>query len=111
MKQLRIGRIAKVTEELIHHYIRGYFDGDGSVFLEKQSGKIKSSFVFSSKQLAENFKTELTKFGIKVSNIHKKTNSDRCWYFNISYIQTEKLKRFMYRDSSIHMKRKYDTFN
>jgi intein-encoded DNA endonuclease-like protein len=25
-----------ISEELIPHFIRGYFDGDGSVFLHKQ---------------------------------------------------------------------------
>lgn len=110
MKQLRTGNIATVPEEYIHHYIRGYFDGDGSVFWDKRASRIQSNFVFSSEQLAEDFKIELIKHEIKVSNVHKKTSSNHCWYFNISYLQTNKLREFMYRDSSIYMKRKYQKF-
>lgn len=109
IKQLRTGMIAHATDWM-HHYIRGYFDGDGSVFLEKQSGKIKSNFVFSSENLAKEFKIILANQGIKASNVHIKTSSNKCWYFNISYGQTIKLRHYLYKDSSVYMNRKYQKF-
>ena len=106
----RNDRIPKVPKQYLHHYIRGYFDGDGSVYFEKQSQRYKSSFVFSSKTLATSFKNILELHEIKASNIHVKTNSKHCWYFTLSYQQTERLGKFMYKNSSIYMSRKYQTF-
>jgi hypothetical protein len=110
-QELRSNKIINIPEEMIHHYIRGYFDGDGSIYFSKQVNDYKSSFVFSSEELAVDFKNELELQGIKVSNIHQKTNSKHCWYFQLSYRQTELLGKFMYKDSNLYMNRKYQQFN
>lgn len=102
--------VPPIPEELLHHYIRGYFDGDGSVYLDKQILRNKSSFVFASEKLAIAFKAYLEEQDIKCSNIHQKINSKKCWYFQISYVQTEKLRNFMYQGGTLYMKRKYMTF-
>ena len=106
----RNNKIPDIPDSLIHHYIRGYFDGDGSIYFEKQSLKNKSNFVFSSQKLAEQFKDILDSKGIRSSNIHKKSNSNQCWYFTLSYKQTEKLREFMYQGGSLYLERKYKAF-
>lgn len=99
-----------IPEEMLHHYIRGYFDGDGSIYFEKQSQDYKSSMVFSSEQLAQQFREKILETNIKISNIHKKSNSDKCWYFQISTKQTRKFGQFLYENSSIYMERKHELF-
>ena len=37
-KTFLLDTIPQMTEDLIHHFIRGYFDGDGSIFYHKQQG-------------------------------------------------------------------------
>lgn len=99
-------KIPDIPRDLMHHYIRGYFDGDGSIYFDKQVGRYKSSFVFSSKELALEFRKTLLEQGIKVSNVHIKTSSNCCWYFHISYLQTKKLGDYLYHNSTIFLKRK-----
>ena len=109
MGQLRTGMIAHATDYM-HHYIRGYFDGDGSIYFSKQVQDYKSSFVFSSKTLANDFRRAILDKGIKVSNVHQKTSSQHCWYFCFGNKQTILLGKFMYKDGSLYMKRKYQLF-
>jgi intein/homing endonuclease len=109
---LRINSIPKdIPIELLHHYIRGYFDGDGSIFYEKQSKCYKSNFVFSSKDLATEFAGMLRPvLGSKLIT-HAKSSSRHCWYFNISYGATVKLGQFLYNNSKIFLLRKKELFN
>lgn len=109
-QNLRIGKIPEIPKEYLHHYIRGYFDGDGSIYFDNQTQDYKSSFVFGSKELAEKFREVLLSQGIKISSIHKKTNSDFCWYFQVSYKQTLLLADFMYKNSKLYLERKYKQF-
>lgn len=37
-----------INKELIHHFIRGYFDGDGTVFISNKQNKNKTSTVYKS---------------------------------------------------------------
>lgn len=107
---IRQKRVPKeIPKNLIHHYIRGYFDGDGSIYFNKQTKNYKSSFVFSSKQLANSFKTIINDNNILTSNVHKKINA-QCWYFQLGYHQTKKIGEFMYQDSNLYLNRKYQRF-
>src|SRR5687768_1462684 len=51
-RNFRTGKIPNIPSQYINHYIRGYFDGDGSVFESSQSGHIHSNFVFGNKGFA-----------------------------------------------------------
>lgn len=108
IKQLRTGRIAQVPPEYIHHYIRGYFDGDGSIFWSKQAQHMRSNFVFNSKELTEEFATLLRPIVSAKLTIHKKTSSDYCWYFQLGNTATERLARYIYRDVNICLERKHE---
>jgi hypothetical protein len=37
-----------INKELIHHFIRGYFDGDGTVFIANKQNKNKTTTVYKS---------------------------------------------------------------
>jgi len=108
--RLRQGYIPDIPDSYLHHYIRGYFDGDGSIYYDRQPQNYKSSFVFSSETLAQSFRRKILDLGIKVSNVHRKSNSKRCWYFQLSYKQTEALGRYMYKSGSMYMFRKRQCF-
>jgi hypothetical protein len=104
---LRTGYIPKdIPSELLHHYIRGYFDGDGSIYLEGKTQRYKSNFVFSNKQLAEEFAVILrTVTGGKLT-VYEKTNSDKCWYITISYGVNNLFKNYLYKNASFFLLRK-----
>ena len=98
-----------ISKELMPHFIRGYFDGDGSISLSHSlSGSrpaisITSSTIFCS-GLKEYLENEL---GIN-SNITLEEN-----YGIISINRIHEAKKFLdwiYKDSKIHLIRKYDKY-
>jgi len=101
-----------IPDKLLHHYIRGYFDGDGSVFFENQSLSIQSSFVSYSYNWLENLVDILKqKANIEKRTIYQKTSSKKCWYINLAKNNTIKLYDFMYQDASIYLARKKEKFS
>ena len=78
--------------------------------MNKQIKDYKSSFVFNNYDLAVEFKNLLELQNIKVSNIHIKTNSNKCWYFHLGNKQTAKLGNFIYKGGNLYLNRKYQLF-
>lgn len=103
-----------IPSNLIHHFIRGYFDGDGSVSFYKYNNTIffNFSFVFNSKnftnQVAKIFEN---KFQIK-SVIKKYIGKTANWLslrFNYNRNRTNKIKEiydYLYNNSNIFLTRK-----
>jgi intein-encoded DNA endonuclease-like protein len=93
----------KINDDLIHHFIRGYFDGDGSFsFVEKKRNT--SSFACASKNFREFIINELSKNKIKTS-----------YYGGISlYIQNKvenkKFYNYIYNNATIYLERKKEIY-
>lgn len=99
----------KLPEELMPHFIRGFFDGDGSVW--KSNNLTHVSFTGNKK-----FLTELMEYLYKNKIIDKKyimyeyTNKN-AYNFKFSKKETiEKFFNYIYKDSTIHLNRKYNKF-
>lgn len=98
-----------IPNSLIRHFIRGYFDGDGSVYILKNK-KIGASICGNKK-----FITGLSKF-LNKNNIRHSINKQRTknmflWsvcmsgmYSAISFLN------YLYKDSTIYMNRKFLKF-
>lgn len=104
-----------ISNNLIRHFIRGYFDGDGSISFHKNKHNtifFNFSFVFNSlnftNQIADIFEN---KFQIK-SVIYKHTSKTSVWWslrFNYNRNRTLKIKEiyeYLYKDSNIYLSRK-----
>ena len=106
----------KIPEHLIHHFIRGYFDGDGSVsFIPKSKNKqlfFNFSFVFNSKLFAEQFaKIFQNNFGIipVIYDHIGKTSNYFSLRFNYNRKRQSKIKevyQWLYKNSNIYLERK-----
>jgi len=118
-----IVKFPEMPPECIRHFIRGCWDGDGSVYLEK-NGKIGASFVSGSKKFIKRIVLELYKVGIvrkvferygeetsRELTIHKYKGRD-AYYIKIGGKQCERLFHYLYDrvDESLYLKRKYDIF-
>lgn len=98
-----------VPDNLIHHFIRGFYDGDGSII---KSNKKNSSYIFygvnftSTKDIVE-WISSFFSFG----TIVKEDRREFIWYFKTnSNQQSIKLLNFLYKDATIYMKRKHDRY-
>jgi excinuclease ABC subunit B len=83
-----------LTQELLAHLLRSYFDGDGTI---GKNGEVVATT--ASRQLASDLSYALLRFGIW-ARIHRRwkraTNSDHQgdWYFSVTISGSENLQRF-----------------
>lgn len=105
-----------LPDELVRHFIRGYFDGDGSVFCRNQvDGKRKRSlcvvfFCLVNYNMSQTFVDIFESLGVSVSIHHKVLKSGMTVYDikTESIEKAQKILTWMYNDSTIYMQRKYD---
>lgn len=108
----------ELREDLIPHFIRGYFDGDGSVFLHKDSRKEYCNNMYlginicGTKEFLDKLLEHLS--FIENSNciykeLRKTTN---CWNLKFeSNIRSLKLYHYMYKDcDDLYLSRKKEIF-
>lgn len=99
----------KVPENLAHHFIRGCWDGDGSVYLDKTSNSICASFVSGSKDFISEILFQLYKARLPERTLYCNSNS---YYFRYTGKQCKLLANYLYTDSneSMWLNRKYELF-
>jgi len=120
-------RLPQMPPECIRHFIRGCWDGDGSVFIEWPK-KLFASYISGSKEFIESIVLELYRIGIRSKKLIRSKGAER-WHFEPLtvhgykgrtgyYIRVtnkkniEKLFHYFYDgvDESLYLKRKYDAF-
>jgi len=104
--------IPKIPKKLFHHFVRGFFDGDGSIHIKHyktRHGKLVSALQTSftsgieTGDFLENFKQKLREF-IPVGNKKISTGLSKKLIFN--QYDSMLLCEWMYKDATIYMKRK-----
>jgi DNA-binding transcriptional regulator WhiA len=97
----------KINENLIRHFIRGYFDGDGCIRLTK-SNYLRFN-VAGRKEFIDIIALELKKKEIKYCMYkHSKCNT---YYLDVcSKDSIKKIRNYLYQDASMYLDRKHDNF-
>lgn len=106
-----------LNEEYWIDYIRGYFDGDGSVNLIQNSngrgnGNLRWQVCSTSKEIIEWIQKVLeNKYNIPKTIIysHQRSGKD-LWYIQYSSIATRKIYKILYTPNSLYLKRKKDHY-
>lgn len=99
----------QVPKELIHHFMRGYFDGDGSITVNSEKKFYVMSVLGTSDFLDKYEKILLD--AIKKDKPNKRTHNGQA--LGIQYggkLQIKKIYNFLYRDATIYLDRKYNKF-
>ena len=98
-----------LSSYLIRHFIRGFFDGDGSVY--NSAGKTYVSFTNGNLLFLEQLKKELAKNEICIKNKISKVKNKEAYEFKFtSKKDIENFFNYIYKDSTIFMERKYNKF-
>ena len=102
-----------IPNEYVRHFIRGCWDGDGSVYIEKKSDKLFASYTCGSLPFIDTMIYELVKIGIPPRTNHERKGKSISYYFKISAENhIKKLFHFLYDDvfPNQYLQRKYDIF-
>lgn len=96
-----------ISSHLNRHFMRGFFDGDGTVYIMQP--KYIRFGIISTLEFCQEY---LKNLPIQPVNIHKEYRTEKnVYYFTVS--QTQQIKdifEFLYKDSKIHLERKYNKF-
>lgn len=114
----------QVPKELVRHFIRGYFDGDGSISTPRYAQNIKKkcagqlrnngrtisflgtySFLMS---IINIFRNVCTNFG--VVTLSKKKNNQAWQFSKTKYDVNKEIYEYLYKDATIYLERKYKRF-
>ncbi len=102
----------QVPNSLLHHFVRGYFDGDGSV----SNGKWSKVDIISTPEFLtdlQNILKESIGIGITKLNYSRKYSKEvNIVSLNIGgRLQCMKFKEWLYKDATIFLKRKKEVFD
>ena len=110
-------KIPNIPSGALPHFVRGYFDGDGCVYLERGKGLIQKSilkrlsviFTSGSEDFLTGLRQRLEKnLGISQGKVY---NGNRAYRLRYNTRDTMRLFQFMYRDSDgLYLERKFDIF-
>lgn len=100
-----------IPDELIHHFMRGYFDGDGTVYdVKSEKNGIKMGLI-STKEFCDSFLDKLPYDG-KAKTRKEYRSKKNVWYFTIGgYNMVKKIYEFLYKDATIFLDRKKKVFD
>lgn len=91
--------------DLMWHYIRGYFDGDGSIYYDKNSNQLRTKITCGSSLFVKGFREYLDKYNIKT---YVSSGGIDCGITGKE--STRILLSNMYDNASIYLERKYKKY-
>jgi hypothetical protein len=100
-------RLPNINKSIIRHFIRGYFDGDGCIYISKKGQP--SIKIISNEYFICDIKDYLISFGINRVNIRDNGKVKNLMIEN--KIDCFKFKELLYNESKIFLNRKFEIFN
>jgi intein/homing endonuclease len=112
-KSLTLQFPTEVPNELMHHFIRGYFDGDGHISKDK---KLKNPYyhinITSSKSFMDTLKEILLTNSVKTGTLYKRYK-DREQSAYTTFVLNKSAKQFIeyiYKNASLFLTRKHNIY-
>lgn len=113
-KSLKFPTSDQVPDHLIHHFMRGYFDGDGSIYKMTSHGKYTHWCinVISSDEFCQRFgEVLMERAGATKIELRAHSTGEGMSYLNHRQVgNVNRTRDFLYKDATIFLKRKRDLF-
>lgn len=97
-----------LNDDLMRHFIRGFFDGDGTIYWHSHRKSYRAGFCSGSSKFLEQLKEYLKTKDIELCSIIRDTRSINTHNVSVSQTSLEKFLKYLYEDSTIYLQRKYD---
>lgn len=94
----------KLNSDMKRHFIRDYFDGDGSLGI--YNNKFQCSCL-GTQNMLDNILNDLN---ITVTYHHDKRHSEQTYSFQLTSQKGMDFLHYIYKDSTIYLQRKYDKY-
>lgn len=101
-------KMPDIDEDLIRHFIRGFFDGDGSVYHRKDRNGIYANFTSASYEFLVSLRAYIYQLGVN-SYIVKDREHYQLRIYGKDY--TMIFLKHIYENSDIYLDRKYEMFD
>ena len=98
--------IPEIDKELVRHFIRGYFDGDGSITIQKTNNAPSFKICSASIKLIQNIISIFSELGIKIN--YQTYNNNFYILETRKQANIIKIKNYLYKDSTVYLKRKFN---
>ncbi len=109
-----IVKFPDIPKCLCHHFIRGYFDGDGSITLNyKRRVNGEPSFsIVSTKEMLDAIGQRFTNLGVyyAINKRHKNRDNNNFTLRVSGKKQITKVCEYLYENATIFLKRKFETY-
>lgn len=101
--------LPKIPNYLMPHFIRGYFDGDGTIYINSKSGRIRTAFYGT-----HDFISSIQEYLISELDFTRKKVTDqkeaKVSFISYSHKESLELCEWMYSESTIYLRRKYNIY-
>lgn len=100
----------QVPLHLIHHFVRGYFDGDGSIMFNPNKRKTDVA-ILGTQQFCNSLRQSAIRYIGSVGSVSRCMHTEFTFSFRISgSYQFERFFNWIYNNAHIFLKRKHDIF-
>lgn len=107
--------IPKIDKRLMHHFIRGFFDGDGSVSIPLARPHLRRAEICgSSEEFLSQIKTILEKNNVDCPIFRKRTKGYKNPLYILEWVNTMDifdLKDYLYKEATVYLLRKKELFD
>lgn len=100
-----------LEQKLLRHYLRGYFDGDGSISTNgrKRNGSLKYAInLIATRSFLEKFMIHMMEYGITTVKLQNR-GPISIWN-KVGIRQIEIVLNYLYKESTIYLDRKYQLY-
>ena len=106
-----ISMFSFVSDNLMHHFIRGFFDGDGGICYNKKTKAISIQMIGRLSFLKKIRDIINTEVGLRRTKITKRENTSVVSVLGwCGSIQLTELKHWLYKDATVYLERKKKQF-
>ena len=112
-KTLTLSKIpTEIPQELMRHFIRGYFDGDGTVYHYKDGNRIVIRFGFyGTEDFVGSILSKLKSINIGVNvNVYNQKESNVSFFLCTAKQDVKNFYDYIYKDANIFLNRKKEKF-